>query len=63
MNWYDHVGENDVPFVVAYDKAQFVLTVPHERLAGRYVGWSLDSKELEVIGNIYENPESLKRSQ
>ncbi len=61
VNWFDKLGRNDVPFVVAYEHAQFILTVPHDQLPGRYVGWALDSKELEVIGNITEDSDLLQR--
>jgi uncharacterized phage protein (TIGR01671 family) len=60
VNWFDTLGRNDVPFVVAYQDAQFILTVPHDQLPGRYVGWALDSKELEVIGNTHDTPDLLR---
>ena len=57
VNWFDDLGNHNHPFVVEYDDAHFVLTLPGEKYDW-YLG---EKKELEVIGNIYENPELLQR--
>jgi uncharacterized phage protein (TIGR01671 family) len=57
VKWFDDLGENSQPFVVEFDEAHFILTVPNEKLEG----WSLDGKKIKVIGNIYENPDLFGR--
>jgi uncharacterized phage protein (TIGR01671 family) len=53
VNWFDELGKNDQPFVVEYKPAHFVLTHPNEKLAS----WDLEKQKLEVIGDIYQNPD------
>jgi uncharacterized phage protein (TIGR01671 family) len=55
VSWFDDLGDHGQPFVIKYNEAQFLLTIPSEKLDG----WYLGGKEIEVIGNIYENPELL----
>ena len=55
VSWFDDLGDHGHPFVIKYNEAQFLLTIPSEKLDG----WYLGGKEIEVIGNIYENPELL----
>jgi YopX protein len=56
VKWTDDIGENPNIFKVAYQDAQWVI-VP---VADSVLGWYLGEKELEVIGNISENPELLQ---
>ena len=56
VKWTDEFGENPNIFQVAYQDAQWVI-VP---IADSTMGWYVGEKELEVIGNIYENPDLLR---
>jgi uncharacterized phage protein (TIGR01671 family) len=49
----DNIGENPNIFKVTYQNAQWVI-VP---ITDSVMGWYIGEKELEVIGNVSENPE------
>lgn len=49
----------DQPHVVFYRDCNFALGLPDDRLTNFWLG-SKELKGIEIIGNIYENPELLK---
>jgi uncharacterized phage protein (TIGR01671 family) len=55
---FDEFGENPNLFKVAYQERQWVISPLSEKMNGLYVG----DKEVEVIGNIYKNPELLRET-
>jgi YopX protein len=55
VKWTDELGENQNLLKVEYDEAHWEISPITEPLDG----WDLGKKEVEVIGNIYENPELL----
>jgi uncharacterized phage protein (TIGR01671 family) len=59
VKWTDELGENPTIFKVAYEETRWVIVPIPDSL----VGWYLGEKELEVIGNIYQNPELLAINQ
>jgi hypothetical protein len=59
VKWIDEFGENPNIFKVEYDEAQWVIVPISDSLKG----WYLGGKDLEVIGNIYENPELLQEKK
>ena len=54
-----NLEKNPNIFKVAYDTAQWVI-VP---LSDSILGWYVGEKELEVIGNIDENPELMQQKK
>jgi uncharacterized phage protein (TIGR01671 family) len=58
VKWTDEFGENPNLFKVQYQEAQWVI-VP---ISDSIMGWYIGEKELEIIGNIYENPELLEEN-
>jgi uncharacterized phage protein (TIGR01671 family) len=59
VKWTDKFGENPNIFKVAYDTAQWVI-VP---ISDSILGWYIGEKELEIIGNVYENPELVQQKK
>jgi uncharacterized phage protein (TIGR01671 family) len=55
VKWFDEIGENPNLFKVEYDEAHWIIVPISETMDG----WYLGNNVLEVIGNIYENPELL----
>lgn len=53
IKWFEEIGENPNLFKVEYDEAHWTIVPISEAMDG----WYLGNKVLEVIGNIYENPE------
>jgi uncharacterized phage protein (TIGR01671 family) len=52
---FDELGENPNLYKVEYIKAQWIISPLSEQMDG----WYLGRNKVEVIGNIYENPELL----
>ena len=59
VKWTDELGENPNIFKVAYETAQWVI-VP---ISDPVLGWYIGEKELEIIGNVYENPELVQQKK
>jgi hypothetical protein len=59
VKWTDELGENPNLFKVAFDTAQWVI-VP---ISDPELGWYIGEKELEIIGNVYENPELVQQKK